>query len=1101
MSHLRHGKFSASASDTCGRQAESPSLALPSDESAVLHVRNPFFDDAPIVIGATGGSGTRMVRRMLEHAGVFMGAHVNEAGDCMPFEPVLDRLINPVLHAVRGLDYRLSDLPAPLVADGLALCRRVAALHLADAPAGAVAWGWKNPRAMYLLPFFHALFPRLRFVHLLRDGRDMALSGNQWQLARHFAAMFGEPVPEADVPAAACRLWEHANRTAAAWADRTLGLRCVRLRFEDVCAAPQSEARRLLRALDLDTAPAAEAAGAVRPPASLGRWRALPAERRGTLTRIGTPALAVFGYDGAPATAPERPVALLVAGMHRSGTSAVVRALNLLGAALPSTLLAPDAGNPAGYWESPEVIRLNDEALASAGLSWDATAALPPDWFASPAATAFERRVTALLTREFTGAPLFAVKDPRLCRLLPAWLRAVEALGVRPVVVLPVRHPAAVARSLARRDGMPAAHALQLWLRHALDAERASRGVERMFVAYEDLAADPAGAAGRLRTALPDLPLRADADARVAAFLEPERGTGAPAGVPLPEWVARAHARLADACRGRDGGLPAAFDALAAEWAAAEQLYAPPTPVPRTTTLEQALALATKRHRGGAAVEAEAIYRRILTTLPAQPDALHLLGLLLHQTGRHGPGAALIGRAVAVRPGSALYHSSQGTVLQAMGRFAEAERSLRRALALKPTFWEAHSNLILGLDYDATADTATIQAECRRWFETHGRPLVPATPRFAVDADPDRRLRVGYVSADFRQHPAAEVLLPILESHDHSAVEAVCYSGGEMRDAMTARCRAAAAVWRDTAALSDEELTAQVRADGIDILVNVAGHAHGSRLPVFARRPAPVQVSAWGLPRGTGLPVMDALFLDPVIAPPGERHLYAEEVVDLPCWLVFRAPDDAPPVGPLPMRAAGALTLGSASRLEKLSDGTVALWSRVLARIPAARLLLKSWHLGDPAQARALAARFAGHGVPPERLILDGTHDSRDAHMAVYRRMDLALDPFPHGGGITTCDSLWMGVPVVTLRGRAPAGRGTAAILHAVGLADWVAEDADAYVDLVAAKAADPDGLATLRETLRERFARSPAGDAGTYTRAVEAVYRRLWRRWCASAR
>ncbi|HEY0836939.1 MAG TPA: hypothetical protein VGE72_23715, partial [Azospirillum sp.] len=593
------------------------------------------------------------------------------------------------------------------------------------------------------------------------------------------------------------------------------------------------------------------------------------------------------------------------------------------------------------------------------------------------------------------------------------------------------------------------------------------------------------------------------ARAAVGAFLTAR--PPAPAAATLPTWIARADALLRDACDGRTDGLAAGFDALATELDAADQLLVPafrpappPAPAlpssatPNSATLDDALKLAVDLHQNGALHEAGVIHRRILVHTPSQPDTLHLLGLLAHQAGRHRAAARLVDRAIRVRGTAATYHSTRGIILQALGRFAEADRSLRQALALRPGFTEAHSNLILGLDYMPDADTAAIQAECRRWYDAHGRPHAADAPPARPAATAGRRLRVGYVSSDFRQHPTADVLLPLLYRHDRAAVEVVCYSGTTARDAVTERFQTLADHWCDTTRLSDAELAERVRADGVDILVNVAGHAHGGRLGVFVRRPAPVQVSAWGLPRGTGLPQMDALFLDPVMAPAGERGLYAETVVDLPCWLTYTAPDDTPPVVPPPRRRAGHVTLGAASRLEKLSDGTVAVWSEILHSLPAARLLLKSWHLGEAGNARDTLARFAAHGIPADRLDLIGGTDSRAAHMAVYDRIDLALDPFPHGGGITTCDSLWMGVPVITVLGHAPAGRGSASILHAVGLDDCVAGDLRDYVARAIARAADADWLDARRSSLRERFRRSAVGDVGAYARAVEDAYRRL---------
>jgi predicted O-linked N-acetylglucosamine transferase (SPINDLY family) len=517
--------------------------------------------------------------------------------------------------------------------------------------------------------------------------------------------------------------------------------------------------------------------------------------------------------------------------------------------------------------------------------------------------------------------------------------------------------------------------------------------------------------------------------------------------------------------------------------------------------LDEALPQALDLHRRGALAEAASLYRKILCGWPDQPDALHLLGLTACQGGNHRDGSQWIGRAVRINAEAAIYHGNLGLACQALGRFAAAATHLRQAMALAPDNTDFHSNLIVGMDYDPAVDTAALQAECRAWWQRHGRPLAAARPPHANPRQPERRLRVGYVSAEFCRHPSADVLIPLLRHHDRQAVEVVCYSGGPVQDEVTAQFHSLADAWCDTSALPDEALAHRIAADAIDILVNLPGHGRGHRLRVFAAKPAPVQISAWGLPRGTGLPTIDAVLLDPVMAPPAERALFAEQVEDLPCWLAYGPPADAPAVGPLPLQRAGVATLGSLNRYEKLSDGTLAVWAELLRRLPGTRLLLKSSHFADPVVQREAVGRCAALGIAPDRLQVAGVvAESRGDHMAWYNAVDIALDPFPHCGGISTLDSLWMGVPVVTLRGRAPAGRGSAAILQVLGLDRWVAEDAGDYLRIVATALSRPDRMAELRAGLRRRLQASPIVDAAAYTRRVEAIYRRLWRRWATGS-
>jgi predicted O-linked N-acetylglucosamine transferase (SPINDLY family) len=325
----------------------------------------------------------------------------------------------------------------------------------------------------------------------------------------------------------------------------------------------------------------------------------------------------------------------------------------------------------------------------------------------------------------------------------------------------------------------------------------------------------------------------------------------------------------------------------------------------------------------------------------------------------------------------------------------------------------------------------------------------------------------------------------------------VCYSGVTNPDHVTAEIRACADRWHDVADLSDDDLAAQIGADEIDILVDLSGHSGGNRLPVFAREPAPVQVTAWGYGAGTGLDAMHYFLADPIAIPPEHRATYAEQIVDLPSALCYEPPAHTPAVAPLPASQHGYVTFGAFNRLPKITARTLETWARVLMCVPSARLVIKCVGADLAPERDRLLATLAAHGVHPDRVTIFGKTSQPD-HLAAHGEVDLMLDTFPQSGGITTLDALVMGVPVVTLLGRRITGRASASFLTTLGLADLIAHTPDEYVEIATRFAGDLDRLVQERATLRERLLTSPLGDAARYTRAVEAAYREIWRRWCA---
>jgi predicted O-linked N-acetylglucosamine transferase (SPINDLY family) len=337
----------------------------------------------------------------------------------------------------------------------------------------------------------------------------------------------------------------------------------------------------------------------------------------------------------------------------------------------------------------------------------------------------------------------------------------------------------------------------------------------------------------------------------------------------------------------------------------------------------------------------------------------------------------------------------------------------------------------------------------------------------------------------------------VILNHDPKQFEVICYSDMKHEGKISAHFHKRADVWRLTKELSDDQMAELIRRDRIDILVDVNGHMGRHRLLVFARKPAPIQVTAWGEPTGTGLNVMDYLLADPVLVPQSERPLLCETVVDLPNFLGYWTPEPLPQPGPLPALAHGHITFGSFSRLAKITHPVISSWASILNKLPTAKLVLKDRELIDADNRTYLERAFFAQGVSAERLVILGNTD-RTSHFVAYQMIDIALDPFPHGGGLTTLDAIWMGVPVLTWPGQTISSRLAAASLAKLGLTDFIASSAANYVDLAISKAKNLEALSQLRFNLRDRVASSEFGDDSRYGQAVEVAYRQMWRRWCA---
>jgi protein O-GlcNAc transferase len=490
--------------------------------------------------------------------------------------------------------------------------------------------------------------------------------------------------------------------------------------------------------------------------------------------------------------------------------------------------------------------------------------------------------------------------------------------------------------------------------------------------------------------------------------------------------------------------------------------------------------------------DAEVQFRCALELEPSRPEAHNILGNALFSRGRLTEAEACFREALRLRADYAPAHDNLGRLARAQGRIAEAVAHYRAALALQPKPG-THSNLLLALNYLDGISPQEIFAEHQRWAARYAEPLTAAATPPGRDPADGRRLRVGYLSPDFSNHAVAYFFEPVLKAHDRGAFEVFCYSNVLAPDAVTARLQAASEHWRDLAPLSDEQARELIRRDRLDLLVDLAGHTARNRLPVFARRAALVQLTWIGYPNTTGLTAIDFRLTDAVSDPLGKTEaIHTEKLVRLPGpFSVYQPPADAPPVGPLPSLTA-PLTFGCFNNFAKVTPATIALWSRLLGAIPDTRLFLKSRGLDDPETAARIRGSFAKHGVSEDRLLLDGRELSVPAHLALYHQVDVALDTFPYNGTTTTCEALWMGVPVITLAGETHVARVGASLLTHVGAASWIAATPEQYVQKARELALDLRQMPSLRHELRERMRRSPLCDAATFTRGLEKVFQDL---------
>ncbi|GEM_PF-2856196 len=506
-------------------------------------------------------------------------------------------------------------------------------------------------------------------------------------------------------------------------------------------------------------------------------------------------------------------------------------------------------------------------------------------------------------------------------------------------------------------------------------------------------------------------------------------------------------------------------------------------------------ATAGRRHEeAGRAEQAAHAYREALRLGGPNVDLLNRLAHMHTNLGQLSQAVARLEEVIRLQPASPVGYCNLGSTLKDQGRVPEAIQAVRKAATFAPGQLDIWHDYLLYLNYDDRLTPEEVFAEHRRWGrETMHRMMLPAPHE--NDPAPERPLRIGYVSPDFRRHITGTFIEPVLRCHDRKWFQTFCYAEVSRPDKSTKRMRGLADGWFFTNGRSDGEVARRIRKDRIDILVDLCGHMGGSRLGVFAHKAAPIQMTWLGYPNTTGLPTVEYRITDAVADPPGATEsLHTERLLRLPeGFIAYQAPAGAPSVVPPPALQNGRVTFGCFNNFAKATSTTLRLWASILVAVPNSRLLIKTRAMADAPTRQGLADTMKGLGVSPDRLEMVPFADSYGDHLAAYGRVDIALDCFPYNGTATTCEALWMGVPLVSLTGRSHVSRVSASILAQVGLGHLAAETQEAAVGAAVELAGDIQGLRDLRLTMRDRLSTSSLMDMTGFVRRLEEAYRQAW--------
>jgi predicted O-linked N-acetylglucosamine transferase (SPINDLY family) len=476
-------------------------------------------------------------------------------------------------------------------------------------------------------------------------------------------------------------------------------------------------------------------------------------------------------------------------------------------------------------------------------------------------------------------------------------------------------------------------------------------------------------------------------------------------------------------------------------------------------------------------------------------------GNVLGKLGRLDDAVACYRKALASSPNFATAHNNLGLELQKLGRLKEAIASFRKALTIKPDLAEAHSSMALTTQYLPDVTLKELSEVHTSWDQQYGAPLQSGWRAHGNDPAPGRKLRIGLVSPDLGCHPVGYFVARLLQHKQQNDLECVCYSDRNPDD-LTERLQALSDEWMDTRDVSDEALSERIRSDKIDILIDLAGHTANNRLLVFARKPAPIQVTWVGYMGSTGLSAMDYLIADRWHVPEGAEGDYTEKILRLPNgYICYEPPYYAPEVGPLPFEKNGFITFGCFNNPAKINEGVVAVWMEILKAVPNSKLILSYQNMDAKSNHDRFLNQFDSGGVEGTRLTVEGKAPHHSDLFARYNDIDIALDTFPYSGGLTTCEALWMGVPVITKPGDTFASRHSLSHLANVGAAELVADNLSDYVARTVDLAKDVSRLAGMRSELRGRMAKSPLCDGERFASDFTAAMRKIWQEWCGKAK
>ena len=536
-------------------------------------------------------------------------------------------------------------------------------------------------------------------------------------------------------------------------------------------------------------------------------------------------------------------------------------------------------------------------------------------------------------------------------------------------------------------------------------------------------------------------------------------------------------------------------------------------------------------YNAGKMDEAQSLYEDVLKHNPNNKKVIYQLSLIALRKREYVNAEALLKKLIKLEPDNALYHCDLGAVLQEDNRPDDAIAALNKAIALQPDYADAYLNRACALTITGQIDNAIAdyqsalkinpeakqaranmaytmnfspslnEKEIFEVHKTHARSieLENRKSKFANTPDSNRKLRIGYLSSDFRRHSVSYFVEPVLEHHDKNNFEIFAYYNHDINDSVTEHFKEICDRWRSIGFLSDQAVVRQIKKDKVDILIDLNGYTGNNRLGVLAMKPAPIQCEWLGYPNTTGLNAMDYWICDETVNPPGlTENFYSESLLRLPdCFLCFKKPEYAPEPVTSPYVENGYITFGSFNNYAKVSQQTLQIWADILVAAPDSHLILKSACLGNPARKRVLFDFFKSRGIEETRLNFYGYEDSRSNHIEMYSMMDIALDTFPYNGTTTSCEAMWMGVPVISLAGNSHRSRVGKSLLECVGLGELVAESTEQYIDIAVKLAKDTQKLSGYRSGLRGRLGESTLTDGERFTAALESAYRTIWDTWC----